>query len=453
MTGPIAVNNGPDDQVTGAVSGTLVSYTNFNESVTGAEIRYHDLAADTDAAIPNNGAFDILSDVDDTTVVYTDVSGGTEAIYSFDTATPGQAPQALDPQPGSLRENPSIGAATVAWADFGLDPQKQVSEIVVYDLASAATTRLTNDTLVDTNPAVSPSGSVVVWTKCASVNTGCAIYQASLTGGTWSVPQRLTDPALGDCEAPQTNGEVVAYDCTRAGQQSIFWQPVGGGTENQLVLTGESRNAHVSGSLISFERRGPTPNWNLYAYSLADNTVYEITNTSDDNILSDVSVADGVARMVWSVQEATNGYNVYAVSFPEPSSNRPPDCSQVSLDKTLLWPANNHFVSVTASGATDPDGGTVTIRIDGMTQDEPTAGLYNGDVGPDGQLSSPPSATAQVRAQRSDAGDGRVYHLHVTATDSAGLSCTADRTVGVPHDRGGRATPIDSAPPSYNSLQ
>jgi hypothetical protein len=451
MSGPITVNNGPGDQVDPHVSGTLVSYTDFTGPT--PQIRYHDLATNSDAAIPNNGAFDIVSDVSGTTIVYTHVSGATQAIYSFDTATPAQAPQALDPQAGSLRDNAGIGVATVAWEDFGFNPH--APEIVAYERASGATTRLTNDTLIDVNPALSPSGTVVAWTKCVAPSSGCAIYQASLAGGTWSAPQRLTDPALGDCELPDTNGTVVAYDCTRGGQQSIFWQPVGGGSENQLAPSGDSRNANVSGSLISFERRGPTPNWNLYAYSLANNTVYQVTNTSNDNILNDISVgADGVARMAWSVQEATNGsnYNVYAVTFPQPSANRPPDCSRVSLDKTLLWSPNNSFVPVTASGATDPDGGSVTTRVDGMTQDEPTAGIYKGDTGPDGQLSSPPSATAQVRAERSDAGDGRVYHLHVTATDSAGLTCTADRTVGVPHDQGSGARPVESAPPSYNSL-
>ena len=81
----------------------------------------------------------------------------------------------------------------------------------------------------------------------------------------------------------------------------------------------------------------------------------QVTNTSDDNILNDVSVgADGVARVVWSVQEASNGYNVYAVTFPEPSANRPPDCSKVSLDKTLRWSPNNALVPVTASGPPTP---------------------------------------------------------------------------------------------------
>jgi hypothetical protein len=452
MSGPIVVNNGPGDQIIGGISGNLVSYT---DQSSGYQIRYHDLAANSDAAIPNNGASDLRSDVLGSVVVYTRVTGGTQAIYSFDTATPAQAPQELDPQPNSVRSNSSIGAATVVWEDYVLNPNGP--EIVAYDRASGSTTRLTNDAFSDVNPAVSPSGTVVAWTKCTSAAAGCAIYQASLAGGTWSAPQRLTDPTIGDCELPHTNGAVVAYDCTRGGQQSIFWQPVGGGSENQLALSGNSQNANVSGTLISFERRDPTaaaPNWDLYAYSMANNTVYQITNTPNDEILSDISVgADGVARMVWSVREATNGFNAYAVNFPQPSANRPPDCSKVTLDKALLWPANDSFVPVTASGATDPEGGAVTTRVDGMTQDEPTAGLYKGDTGPDGQLSSPPSATALVRAERSDVGNGRVYHLHITATDSAGLTCTADRTVGVPHDQGSGATPIDSAPPSYNSLQ
>ena len=133
--------------------------------------------------------------------------------------------------------------------------------------------------------------------------------------------------------------------------------------------------------------------------------------------------------------------------------NSPPDCSKVTLDQTSLWPPNHKLVTITASGATDPDvGDSATLVIDGVTQDEPVNGLGDGDTSPDAVLTSPLSNKVQIRAERSGLGDGRVYVVHFTATDTHGATCTGTATVGVPHDQGKGSTPINSAPPSYNSL-
>jgi hypothetical protein len=131
--------------------------------------------------------------------------------------------------------------------------------------------------------------------------------------------------------------------------------------------------------------------------------------------------------------------------------NAPPDCSAVTLDTTLLWPPNHKLVWITASGATDI-GDHARLVIDGVTQDEPVNGLGDGDTSPDAVLTSPLSNKAQIRAERSGLGDGRVYRVHYTATDTHGATCTGVATVGVPHDQGAHSTPIDSAPPSYDSL-
>lgn len=133
--------------------------------------------------------------------------------------------------------------------------------------------------------------------------------------------------------------------------------------------------------------------------------------------------------------------------------NAPPDCSDVVLDVTTLWPPNHNLRKITASGATDPDiGGTVTLVIDGITQDEPVNGRGDGNTAPDAFLTSPVSASAKVRAERQGPGDGRVYRVHFTATDQFGAICSGTARVGVPHDRGRGRVPIDSAPPSFNSL-
>lgn len=133
-------------------------------------------------------------------------------------------------------------------------------------------------------------------------------------------------------------------------------------------------------------------------------------------------------------------------------NNSPPNCSAVTLDKTTLWPPNHKLVWITASGATDSDiGDHATLVITGVTQDEPVNGLADGNTAPDAFLTSPASNRVQVRAERSGIGDGRVYRISYTATDTHGATCSGVATVGVPHDQGAGATPIDSAPPSYDS--
>lgn len=133
--------------------------------------------------------------------------------------------------------------------------------------------------------------------------------------------------------------------------------------------------------------------------------------------------------------------------------NAPPDCSAVVLDTTSLWPPNHKLRTVTASGAVDPDiGGTATLVIDGITQDEPVNGRGDGNTAPDAFLSDPLSDEARIRAERAGPGDGRVYVVHFTATDQFGATCDGTATVGVPHDRRPGGSPVDSSPPSFDSL-
>ena len=50
---------------------------------------------------------------------------------------------------------------------------------------------------------------------------------------------------------------------------------------------------------------------------------------------------------------------------------------------------------------------------------------------------------AQVRAERSGTGNGRVYTITYRADDGKGGTCSATVKVGVPHDQGGSIVPID----------
>jgi hypothetical protein len=128
--------------------------------------------------------------------------------------------------------------------------------------------------------------------------------------------------------------------------------------------------------------------------------------------------------------------------------NRPPDCSAASPSVGMLWPPNHRMVSVTVQGVTDPDDDPIGITITSIRQDEPVNTVGDGDTEVDGMGVG--TSTAWVRAERTGnkrvPGNGRVYHLAYSASDGNGATCSGVVKVGVPHDLGGRSTPVDDGP-------
>jgi len=113
--------------------------------------------------------------------------------------------------------------------------------------------------------------------------------------------------------------------------------------------------------------------------------------------------------------------------------NDPPVCSNAAPSVAVLWPPNHKMHRIGIDGITDPDSATVTTTIDGVTSDEPTNGVGDGDTGPDAVIE--PQAVL-VRAERAGFGNGRVYAISFTARDQAGSSCTGSVRVQVPRNHG-----------------
>ncbi len=109
--------------------------------------------------------------------------------------------------------------------------------------------------------------------------------------------------------------------------------------------------------------------------------------------------------------------------------NDPPLASAARPTIATLWPPNHQMVPVGITGVTDPNN-NATITITGVTQDEPTNGLGDGDTAVDAVIN--PDGTVLLRAERSGTGDGRVYRISFTASDPEG-STTGVVFVTVPH--------------------
>lgn len=117
---------------------------------------------------------------------------------------------------------------------------------------------------------------------------------------------------------------------------------------------------------------------------------------------------------------------------------QPPSCpSGVAID---LWPPNHDYVSIdlaAVAGVVDPAGLPVTITVTSITQDEPVDANGGGDGHTVCDGRGIGGSVAEVRAERQGGGDGRVYAVAYTASNTGGQSCDGVITVRVPHSQSG----------------
>src|SRR5215472_11627778 len=308
----VAVNNGPGDQTNPHVSCDRVSYTN-DDFAGMSTIHYFDFSTGTDNAIPGNG-LDRLSNISGSSIAFTEITSLVDQIVVFDTTT-----HARSVVPGAGCSNPSLGGNLVAFEDRSYTNPDQ-SEIDIYDLSTSTVTRLTNDALFDKNPAVSFTGNAIVWEKCQTAGAGCDIYTAVQTSPGVFTIHGLTGTASED-RHPDTNGEVVVYTSNRAGETDIYYQPVEGGTETQIAIPGVQRDVSISGNLIAFESQ-TAYGYDVFVYDVSTGILYQVTNTPGvDESLSDISVCNGIGRIVYAVAGGFGDFDVYAFTFQLPSSS------------------------------------------------------------------------------------------------------------------------------------
>jgi uncharacterized repeat protein (TIGR01451 family) len=129
--------------------------------------------------------------------------------------------------------------------------------------------------------------------------------------------------------------------------------------------------------------------------------------------------------------------------------NLNPICTAATTGLGDLWPPNHKLVAGQIGGVTDPDGDPVSLAVTGIQQDEPVNGPADGNTSPDATIGS--GGAFSVRAERAGTEDGRVYAIAFQATDGQGGACVATLLAGVPHDQGNGSTPVNSAPPWFDS--
>ena len=133
------------------------------------------------------------------------------------------------------------------------------------------------------------------------------------------------------------------------------------------------------------------------------------------------------------------------------SVNTPPDCSGATATVDSLWPPNHKSHDFQVIGVIDPDGDAFTLNIDGIFQDELVNSFDDGDTCPDAVITGPGSGSVlaeRVGGELGFEGNGRVYWIFFTATDTYGASCSSVVNISVPHDK---KTPVFDNGPLFDS--
>lgn len=240
---------------------------------------------------------------------------------------------------------------------------------------------------------VSPAGALVYSTYLggAGFDAGQDIVVepsggVAVTGGTQSQDFPRRNPLTGPCPALCGSSDAFVARLAPSGSELVFSTFLGGTGDD----SGRGIDVDPQGNLV-------VAGW---------------TSSSDFPV-------------VHAVQPALVGASDAFVTKIGFNANRPPDCSSAEATPSVIWPPNGRMVPVAIQGASDPDGGPLTLRITGISQDEPGA-AWSG-VG---------TPIARAKAERDGKGDGRVYRIAFEAADPSGATCTGVVAVCVPHDMG-----------------
>jgi hypothetical protein len=135
---------------------------------------------------------------------------------------------------------------------------------------------------------------------------------------------------------------------------------------------------------------------------------------------------------------ATNGAGLSNSASVTIKIDKTPPILICSASPSLLWPPNHKLRPVqTTVAVSDFMSGASGFVLASASSSEPDEGLGDGDTSNDiqGFIIGGPSISGLLRAERSGAGDGRIYTLVYQSVDNAGNTNSCSAVVEVPHDK------------------
>jgi len=303
------------------------------------------------------------------------------------------------------------------------------------------------------------NGEHLVIDKVTLFNTGVLINNGMITvqgSGNAFVPGELTNNG-----GTIINNGTIELNGDAASNSGRIRNQAGGTIENNGILNANGGAGSSSASIAMLSLGSIVNNGTITLNSGSGTQSGKLsidpgTTLTNNGIINNNSLIQNfgtIDKCINSTISGTGDIDPIGTINEDIVCNVAPDCSNpdpsqdtIYQDDTI-WPPNHKMENVSIVGITDPDGDTVTITIDSIFQDEPTNGLGDGDQSPDGDGIG--TDTAQVRAERSGEGDGRIYHIGFTADDDNGGSCSSEVLIKVPHDK--KSTAVDDDGSVYDS--
>jgi hypothetical protein len=318
------------------------------------------------------------------------------------------------------------------WAEL-YDDKNFFDRSIVFDWPDRNQDDFDNFNLLD---GFNDKASSVRW--CAPVGCNIILYEHDTYGGVPVTLQGLgTIAAVSDLGGFGDEVSSIRFDPNSICENSL---PIADAGPDQTVSAGPDCIATVTldGSACSDPDGDPL----TYTWTWNGNTANGSSPT--------IRLPLGTTTITLVVNDGFEDSQPDSVTITV-ADDTPPGMS-LSASPQALWPPNHKMVPVTIGvSASDNCDPAPSCMISSVASNEPVNGKGDGNTSPDWEVTG--DLTADLRAERSGGGNGRVYTMTVECTDASDNSSVDTVEVYVPHDQGDVPDLIDDDGDGFSENQ